>query len=60
MWMQGICVREQGDVVIVNPEGLDASIDAIHEAPMALLGGHWMVRRNDKAVTATLIGGGGL
>ena len=48
----------RADVVVVNPAGLDASIDDIHEAPMALLGGTpRMVRRNDRAVTATFIGG---
>jgi len=48
----------RGDVVVVDPEGLDGSIDEIHEAPMELLGGTpRMVRRNDRAVTATFIAG---
>jgi N-acyl-D-glutamate deacylase len=49
---------DRADVVVVDPGGLDESIDEIHEAPMQLLGGiPRMVRRNDRAVTATFIAG---
>jgi N-acyl-D-aspartate/D-glutamate deacylase len=51
-------VGDRADVVIVNPDGLDESLDEYHEAPMEMLGGlQRMVRRNDAAVNATLIGG---
>jgi N-acyl-D-glutamate deacylase len=49
---------DRADLVVVNPEGLDASLDGYHEAPMEMFGGMpRMVRRNDVAVTATMISG---
>lgn len=51
-------VGDRADIVIVNPEGLDETLDDYHEAPMEMLGGlQRMVRRNDAAVQATLIAG---
>jgi N-acyl-D-aspartate/D-glutamate deacylase len=51
-------VGDRADVAIVNPDGLDDSIDDYHEAPMACFGGlRRMVKRNDAAIRATLIGG---
>jgi N-acyl-D-aspartate/D-glutamate deacylase len=49
---------DRADLVIVDPAGLDAALDDYHEAPMDMLGGlSRMVRRNDAAVTATMISG---
>jgi N-acyl-D-aspartate/D-glutamate deacylase len=49
---------DRADVAIIDPEGLDDSIFDYHEAPMEMLGGlSRMVRRNDAAVTATVISG---
>ncbi len=49
---------DRADVVIVDPAGLDDALDDYHEAPMETLGGlSRMVRRNDRAVVATIIGG---
>lgn len=49
---------DRADMVIVDPSGLDASLDGYHEAPMEMFGGlSRMVRRNDDAVAATLISG---
>jgi N-acyl-D-aspartate/D-glutamate deacylase len=49
---------DRADLVIVDPAGLDASLADYHEAPMTMMGGlSRMVRRNDGAVTATMIGG---
>ena len=51
-------VGDRADVVVVDPAGLDASLDGYHEAPMETMGGlSRMVRRNDDAVRATLIAG---
>ena len=51
-------VGDRADLVVVSPAGLDDSLDGYHEAPMEELGGiSRMVRRNDAAVVATLIGG---
>ncbi|MCB9507763.1 MAG: amidohydrolase family protein [Myxococcales bacterium] len=51
-------VGDRADLVVVDPAGLDGSLDGYHEAPLELLGGvSRMVRRNDGAVRATLIGG---
>jgi N-acyl-D-aspartate/D-glutamate deacylase len=53
-----IRVGDRADIAIVNPEGLNDDIDAYHEAPMACFGGlPRMVRRNDDAVSTTIIGG---
>jgi N-acyl-D-aspartate/D-glutamate deacylase len=42
----------------VDPAGLDESVDAYAECAMPEFGGlSRMVNRNDRAVTATLIGG---
>lgn len=51
-------VGSRADVVVVNPAGLNDDIEAYHEAPIEVFGGvRRMVRRNDDAITATLIGG---
>ncbi len=51
-------VGDRADVAIIDPAGLDDSLDAYHEAPMPGVDGLMrMVRRNDRAVAATLIGG---
>ena len=51
-------VGDRADIAIVDPDGLDESLDAYHEAPMEMFGGlRRMVRRNDDAVMATLISG---
>jgi N-acyl-D-aspartate/D-glutamate deacylase len=52
-----LAVGSRADVVVVDPRHLDA-IDALHEAPMPELGGFVrMVRRNDDAVPAVVVGG---
>jgi N-acyl-D-aspartate/D-glutamate deacylase len=49
---------DRADLVVIDPAGLDASLDAYHEAPIAEFGGlRRMVNRSDRAVVATLIGG---
>ena len=49
---------DRADVVIVNPLGLDASVNAYAEAAMPEFGDlRRMVNRNDRAVVATLING---
>lgn len=51
-------VGDRADVVIVDPQGLDASLDDYCEATMEMMGGlSRMVRRNDRAVDATIIAG---
>ncbi len=51
-------VGDRADVVVVDPTFLDDALDRYHEAPMEMMGGlRRMVRRNDGAVAATLIGG---
>ncbi len=53
-----LAVGERADIAIVDPEGLDDSVSAYEEAPMPCFGGlERMVRRNDAAVAATIIGG---
>ncbi|MEM7153796.1 MAG: amidohydrolase family protein [Myxococcota bacterium] len=53
-----IRVGDRADLAIINPAGLDDSLDDYHEAPVDVYGGlRRMVRRNDAAVTATLVGG---
>ncbi|MBM9500975.1 N-acyl-D-glutamate amidohydrolase [Leptospira sp. 201903071] len=48
----------RADIVILNPEGLDNSVEEIHEAPLKELGGIVrLVRRNDKAVDAVFVNG---
>lgn len=49
---------DRADLVVVDPEGLNDDLSAYHEAPMPCFGGlSRMVRRNDAAVPATVIGG---
>ncbi|CAM3169624.1 amidohydrolase family protein [Nocardioides dubius] len=49
---------DRADLVVIDPAGLDGSVDEYHEAPLAELGGiSRMVNRNDAAVHATVIGG---
>ncbi len=51
-------VGDRADIAIINPKGLDDSLDAYHEAPMSCFGDlQRMVRRNDDAVLATIIAG---
>jgi N-acyl-D-aspartate/D-glutamate deacylase len=53
-----IAVGDRADIAIVNPEGLDDALDDYAEAPMPCFDGmQRMVRRNDKAVSATIIAG---
>jgi N-acyl-D-aspartate/D-glutamate deacylase len=48
----------RADVVVIDPEGLDESVDRAVEAPMDFYGGFVrMVRRSDRAVRAVLING---
>jgi len=48
----------RADIVIVDPTGLTDEVDEIHEAPMTGFPGlQRLVRRNDDAVRAVLIGG---
>ena len=54
----GLSVGDRADIAVIDPDGLDDSLDAYHEAPMPYFGGlHRMVRRNEAAVAATIIGG---
>lgn len=49
---------DRADIAVIDPRGLDARLDGYHEAPMEMFGGlSRMVRRNDDAVAATLVGG---
>jgi N-acyl-D-aspartate/D-glutamate deacylase len=49
---------DRADIVVVDPDGLDDSLDGYHEAPMAMFDGlSRMVRRNDRAVCTTIVGG---
>ena len=49
---------DRADIVVVDPAGLDASVDAYYEAPVPEYGGlSRMVNRSDAAVKATLVGG---
>ncbi|QIS21409.1 N-acyl-D-amino-acid deacylase family protein [Nocardia terpenica] len=49
---------DRADIVIIDPEGLDHSVDALTEEPIAEYGGlRRMVNRNDNAVTATIVNG---
>ncbi|MGB0591789.1 MAG: N-acyl-D-amino-acid deacylase family protein [Myxococcota bacterium] len=51
-------VGRRADVVIVNPEHLDAHLDEAHEAPMEGFNGlQRLVRRNDATVDAVLVRG---
>ncbi len=49
---------DRADLVIVDPAGLDRSVEEYHEEPIEAFGGlSRMVRRNDRAVTATCVAG---
>jgi N-acyl-D-aspartate/D-glutamate deacylase len=49
---------KRADLVVIDPEGLDQSVEAAEEAPMEGFGGmRRMVRRNDRAVRAVFVGG---
>ena len=51
-------VGDRADIAVIRPDGLNDTIDDYHEAPMECFGGlRRMVRRNDDAVQATIIGG---
>jgi len=47
----------RADIAIIDPDGLDESLEAYHEEDMPEMGIKRMVRRNDRAVQATVIGG---
>ena len=47
----------RADIVIINPEGLDEKLDEVTEAAMEGFGVDRLVKRNDKAVDATIING---
>ncbi len=49
---------DRADFVVIDPVGLDASLDGYHEEEAPFYGGLWrMVNRNDAAVVATGVGG---
>jgi N-acyl-D-aspartate/D-glutamate deacylase len=49
---------ERADFVVIDPAGLDASVDGYHEEKVPFYGGlSRMVNRNDKAVVATGVNG---
>ncbi|HEU4534907.1 MAG TPA: amidohydrolase family protein [Polyangiaceae bacterium] len=49
---------DRADLAVVDPAGLDDSVEAYHEAPVPEFGGlRRMVNRSDRAVVATLING---
>jgi len=49
---------DRADAVLIDPRGLDASLDEYHEAPIPEFGGiSRMVNRSDRAVSATIVGG---
>ncbi|WP_054812618.1 N-acyl-D-amino-acid deacylase family protein [Nocardia arizonensis] len=49
---------DRADFVVIDPRGLDESVDAYREEPAPFFGGlSRMVNRNDQAVVATGIGG---
>lgn len=49
---------DRADLVVIDPAGLDDSLDAYAESPVAQYGGlERMVNRNDAAVSAVYIGG---
>lgn len=54
----GIRVGDRADIVVVDPAGLDASVDEYHEATIEEFGNlSRIVNRNDAALTATVVGG---
>ncbi len=51
-------VGDRADVVVIDPRGLDASVEGYYEAPIPEFGGlSRMVNRSDDAVAATIVGG---
>ncbi|APE36267.1 hypothetical protein BOX37_22685 [Nocardia mangyaensis] len=49
---------DRADLVVVDPTGLDDSLDAYAESPVAMYGNlARMVNRNDRAVSAVFVGG---
>ena len=51
-------IGDRADLVVLDPDHLDASLDAYHEHPVAQFGNlSRMVNRNDAAVAAVLIAG---
>ncbi|GAA4475122.1 amidohydrolase family protein [Rhodococcus olei] len=51
-------VGDRADLVVIDPAGLDDSVDALFEEPVAEYGGlRRMVNRNDRAAVATLVNG---
>jgi N-acyl-D-glutamate deacylase len=51
-------IGHRADIAVIDPRALDETLDGYHEAPMNEMGGLMrMVRRNDAAVRATIIGG---
>ena len=49
---------DRADLVIVDPSGLNASVDGVYEAPIEQFGGiSRMVNRNDEAVDTTVVAG---
>lgn len=53
-----IAEGDRADIVVIDPAGLDGSVNDYAEAPLEELGGiHRMVNRNDAAVHATIISG---
>ena len=51
-------VGDWADLVVVDPERLDGSLDGYHEAPIEAFGGlKRMVNRNDAAVKAVMVAG---
>jgi N-acyl-D-aspartate/D-glutamate deacylase len=53
-----LAVGKRADVVVVNPDALDESLDAIHEQEVPGFNGlRRLVRRNDDAVDAVLVAG---
>ncbi len=53
-----LCEGDRADVAVIDPRGLDASVEAYHEAVIPEFGGlSRMVNRSDRAVAATLVGG---
>ncbi|MCA9682032.1 MAG: amidohydrolase family protein [Myxococcales bacterium] len=52
-------VGARADLVLIDPEGLDGELEAMHEAPMPGFPGlSRLVRRNDRAVRSVLVRGG--
>ena len=51
-------VGDWADVVVLDPERLDSSLDGYHEAPIEVFGGlKRMVNRNDDTVKAVMVAG---